>query len=120
MENAVFVTRSAGVRPEKAWHAIAAIGGLDRWFPVLADCTVEGSGVGTVRRRLGRGTVTLLTSADATPQRAVAERSQRRDPHSARWQAWWARAFQLLYPPLQPACFTFSELEFATKKIAAS
>jgi uncharacterized protein YndB with AHSA1/START domain len=49
MENAVFVTRSVAVRPEKAWDAIAAVGGLDRWFPVIADCAVEGSGVGAVR-----------------------------------------------------------------------
>jgi hypothetical protein len=35
--------------PARVWAAIAGIGGLDRWFPVLDSCVVEGEGVGAVR-----------------------------------------------------------------------
>jgi hypothetical protein len=31
------------------WAEIRSVGGLDRWFPVLDSCTVEGEGVGAVR-----------------------------------------------------------------------
>jgi hypothetical protein len=45
----VTVTRAIGVSADAAWAAIAAIGGLDRWFPVIATCEVEGEGVGATR-----------------------------------------------------------------------
>jgi hypothetical protein len=31
------------------WAAVRAVGGLERWFPIIATCTVTGSGVGAVR-----------------------------------------------------------------------
>lgn len=43
------VTKSISVASEKAWQAIASIGGLDRWFPIISDCRVEGAGVGAIR-----------------------------------------------------------------------
>jgi hypothetical protein len=41
--------QSIAVASDKAWEAIAAIGGLDRWFPVISTCRVEGAGVGVIR-----------------------------------------------------------------------
>ncbi len=34
---------------EKVWSAIKSIGGLDRWFPIIASCRVEGAGAGAIR-----------------------------------------------------------------------
>ena len=34
---------------DKVWAAIRGIDGLDRWFPVIATCRVEGEGVGAIR-----------------------------------------------------------------------
>ena len=33
---------------DRVWDAIRSIGGLDRWFPVINSCRVEGRGVGAV------------------------------------------------------------------------
>jgi len=33
----------------EVWAAIKSIGGLDRWFPVIRSCHVEGGGVGAIR-----------------------------------------------------------------------
>jgi len=49
MLETVNVTRTIGVRADVAWSAIAAIGGLDRWFPVIETCRVEGQGEGATR-----------------------------------------------------------------------
>ena len=45
----VKVTRVIDVRAADVWNAVRAIGGLDRWFPVIAKCRVEGRGVGATR-----------------------------------------------------------------------
>jgi hypothetical protein len=45
----VTVTKVIDVKPQDAWNAIRSIGGLDRWFPVIAKCRVEGQGVGAKR-----------------------------------------------------------------------
>lgn len=45
----VNATRVVDVRAQDAWNAIRAIGGLDRWFPVIAKCSVQGQGVGAKR-----------------------------------------------------------------------
>jgi len=34
---------------ERVWSAIKSIGGLERWFPIIASCRVEGEGVGAIR-----------------------------------------------------------------------
>jgi hypothetical protein len=49
MHAQVKVTRTISVPSEKAWRAISGIGGLDRWFSVVASCRVEGEGVGAIR-----------------------------------------------------------------------
>ncbi len=43
------VTKTINVPSDKVWLAISAIGGLDRWFPIINSCKVEGVGVGAVR-----------------------------------------------------------------------
>ena len=43
------VTKILTVNADQAWAAISAIGGLDRWFPIIADCSVLGAGVGATR-----------------------------------------------------------------------
>jgi hypothetical protein len=45
----VNVTKKINVPTDKVWSAISGIGGLDRWFPVIARCSVEGDGVGAIR-----------------------------------------------------------------------
>ncbi|QFY42090.1 SRPBCC family protein [Candidatus Methylospira mobilis] len=49
MIKTINVTKTIDVPAEKAWKAISSIGGLERWFPVIKTCTVEGEGVGAVR-----------------------------------------------------------------------
>jgi hypothetical protein len=43
------VTKIITINADKAWTAISSIGGLDRWFPMITDCFVSGSGVGATR-----------------------------------------------------------------------
>ncbi len=43
------VTKVIDVKAVDVWNAVRAIGGLDRWFPVIAKCRVEGQGVGAKR-----------------------------------------------------------------------
>ncbi len=41
--------RALTVPVEHVWRTIAAIGGVDQWFPVIKTCRVEGQGVGARR-----------------------------------------------------------------------
>lgn len=43
------VTKTIVLPVDKAWSAIAQIGGLERWFPMITDCKVSGSDVGATR-----------------------------------------------------------------------
>lgn len=45
----VNVTKIIALPTDKAWQAIAQIGGLDRWFPVITSCQVTGCDVGATR-----------------------------------------------------------------------
>ncbi|CAL1240907.1 SRPBCC family protein [Candidatus Methylocalor cossyra] len=49
MTETVIVTKVIKVPADRVWTAISGIGGLERWFPVIARCRVEGEGVGAVR-----------------------------------------------------------------------
>jgi len=49
MIETIDIVRTIDVPSGAAWAAIRGIGGLDRWFPVIATCHVEGDGVGAVR-----------------------------------------------------------------------
>lgn len=43
------ITQKLHVPAETVWAAIRGIGKLDRWFPIIESCRVEGAGVGAVR-----------------------------------------------------------------------
>jgi hypothetical protein len=45
----VNVTKLIKAPTEEAWKALRSIGGLDRWFPIIETCRVDGEGVGAVR-----------------------------------------------------------------------
>jgi len=49
MHETVVIEKKLAVGADKAWAAIRAIGGLDRWFPIISACRVEGEGVGALR-----------------------------------------------------------------------
>lgn len=49
MRESVNVTKILDVPAERVWAAIAGIDGLDRWFPVISACKVDGTGVGAIR-----------------------------------------------------------------------
>jgi hypothetical protein len=49
MIKTVNVTKTINVHSEKTWKAISGIGGLERWFPVIKSCDVQGEGVGAIR-----------------------------------------------------------------------
>ncbi len=43
------VTKTVDAPVEKVWLAIRSIDGLDRWFPIIDSCRVDGQGVGAIR-----------------------------------------------------------------------
>ena len=49
MLESVTVNRIMPLPVAQVWAAIAQIDGLERWFPVIAACRVDGSGVGAIR-----------------------------------------------------------------------
>lgn len=49
MNEKLKVTKTINVSSDKVWAAISGIGGLDRWFPTITSCRVEGEGVGAIR-----------------------------------------------------------------------
>ncbi len=54
------VTKTIAIRSDEVWSAISSIGGLDRWFPTISSCRVEGEGVGATR---------ILTLSDGAEMR---------------------------------------------------
>lgn len=67
------ITKKLNTSSAKAWAAIRNIEGLDRWFPIIDSCRVEGSGVGALRyMTLDGGQVTdLIEAVDDGRQRFV-------------------------------------------------
>jgi len=49
MTEKISVTQLINADSDQVWTAISGIGGLDRWFSIIAGCTVEGDGVGAIR-----------------------------------------------------------------------
>lgn len=43
------VTKTITINADQTWAAISSIGRLDRWFPIIADCSVFGTGEGATR-----------------------------------------------------------------------
>ncbi|HWX82657.1 MAG TPA: SRPBCC family protein [Xanthobacteraceae bacterium] len=50
MKTKTAITRKMTVSAARTWKAIEGIGGLDVWFPSITSCTIEGSGIGAIRR----------------------------------------------------------------------
>lgn len=44
------VVERIGCPAQSAWDLIGTFGGLARWHPLVTGCTVEGEGIGSVRR----------------------------------------------------------------------
>jgi hypothetical protein len=68
------VTKTIIVDADQAWAAISSIGGLDRWFPIITNCTVFGSGEGATR---------ILTLADGAK---IKDRIEVIDPQHRRFR----------------------------------
>jgi uncharacterized protein YndB with AHSA1/START domain len=49
MTTTVVIDKQLRASAQKVWAAIESVGGLDRWFPIIEACRVEGSGEGALR-----------------------------------------------------------------------
>jgi uncharacterized protein YndB with AHSA1/START domain len=49
MTTTVIIDKNLRAPAESVWAAVEAIGGLDRWFPIIDACRVEGEGEGALR-----------------------------------------------------------------------
>jgi hypothetical protein len=74
MIETVNVTKIIALNSDKAWQAIAQIGGLERWFPVITACQVLDSGVGAMR-------IMTLTRGEK-----IIDRIESIDHHTRRFQ----------------------------------
>ena len=54
---------------DAAWSKIAEFGGLEKWAPGVSECTVEGNGVGAVRR-LSMGGMTIAERLESIDDEA--------------------------------------------------
>ena len=55
MNDQINITKIIVTNADLVWTAISGIDGLERWFPIIADCSVLGTGEGAIR---------LITLAD--------------------------------------------------------
>jgi hypothetical protein len=77
MRTKALIARKMNVPADKAWNAISKIGRLEVWFPSIATCTVDGSGIGAHRyMTLERGgdIVDHIVAIDPQKRRLVYER----------------------------------------------
>jgi hypothetical protein len=67
------ITKKLNTSTAKAWEAIRHIDGLDRWFPIIDSCRVEGSGVGARRHMTLEGgqVIDLIEAIDDERKRFV-------------------------------------------------
>ncbi len=49
MDTTVVVHKTIQAPAADVWAAVRAIDGLDRWFPIITSCKVDGTGVGAMR-----------------------------------------------------------------------
>ena len=49
MQTQTSIVKKLTAPASTAWAAISGIGGLDRWFPIIKSCGVEGNGEGAIR-----------------------------------------------------------------------
>ena len=49
MKDQINITKTIEINADLIWTAISGIGGLERWFPIIADCSVLGIGENAIR-----------------------------------------------------------------------
>lgn len=72
MLKTVIVSKTMPIPAETAWSAIAGIGGLERWFPVITACRAIGDGVGALR------ILTLAAGGEMTDRVELIDHGHRR------------------------------------------
>jgi hypothetical protein len=72
MLKTVTISKTMAMPAETVWSAIAGIGGLERWFPVIAACRVIGDGVGALR------ILTLAAGGEMTDRVELIDHGRRR------------------------------------------
>jgi hypothetical protein len=80
MQTKQTITKKIEVPVDIAWAAIRQFGRLDVWFPSMAECQIEGDGVGAFRYLTlegGLGEITdRLLAIDETSRRLTYERTK--------------------------------------------
>ena len=80
METKQTITKKMDVPADQAWDAIRQFGRLDVWFPSMAECKIEGEGIGAVRYLTldgGLGNITdRLVALDDEGHRLTYERTE--------------------------------------------
>jgi Polyketide cyclase / dehydrase and lipid transport len=78
MQTKQTITKKMDVPADKAWDAIRQFGRLDVWFPSMAECRIEGQGIGASRHLTldgGLGNITdRLVAIDDDEHRLTYER----------------------------------------------
>ncbi|HEX7134723.1 MAG TPA: SRPBCC family protein [Iamia sp.] len=80
------IARKLAAGADEVWAALEGFGGLDTWFPSIASCRVEGSGVGARRfmELEGVGPITdVLVELDGPGRRLVYDRPESPFPVSS-------------------------------------
>ncbi|CAD6878321.1 hypothetical protein [Methylomonas albis] len=72
MLKTVNVSKTMPIPAATVWSAIAGIGGLERWFPVITACCVIGNGVGAMR------VLTLAAGGEMTDRIELIDHGRRR------------------------------------------
>ena len=80
MQTKQTITKKMNVPADKAWDAIRQFGRIDVWFPSMAECKIEGEGVGAFRYMTlegGLGNITdRLVAMDEESHRLTYERTE--------------------------------------------
>ncbi|MGO8871633.1 MAG: SRPBCC family protein [Acidimicrobiales bacterium] len=80
MQTKQTITKKMDVPADKAWDAIRQFGRLDVWFPSMAECRIEGDGIGAFRYLTldgGLGNITdRLVAIDDDEHRLTYERTE--------------------------------------------
>jgi len=87
MQTKQTITKKMDVPADKCWDAIREFGRLDVWFPSMAECRIEGEGIGAIRYltldgALGNITDRLL-AIDEADHRLTYERTESPFPVSS-------------------------------------
>ncbi len=80
MQTKQTITKKMDLLADKAWDAIRQFGRLDVWFPSMAECRIEGEGIGAFRHLTldgGLGNITdRLVAMDEDSHRLTYERTE--------------------------------------------